>query len=384
MIARKRLGVVAIVAALALVAAACGDDGGAEPVTTTAAATTTTAGAPPTTSAAGQPDSGSTLAAIGARGELICGVNEILPGFGLRNSDGSFSGFDVDYCRALAAAVLGDADAVNFRALTTADRFAALQTGQIDVLIRNTTFTQKHDVAFGGHFGPTTFYDGQGIAAKASDGFDSSSTMADLAGSIICVSANTTTELNMIEAVGLAGIAGNTVVQALEDFDQVMAAFALGSCDAITTDKSGLIARKATAQPASFQSDIVIFGLTLSKEPLGLMYRADDPQWGDIVDWLVYATWIAEEKGITSSNIDRYLADNPNDFEAQRLFGSAEDTLNDEMGLSVDAYYNAIKQVGNYEEIYNRNLGPDTVFDVARGLNNLWFNGGLFYPPPAR
>ena len=384
MIARRPLGVVAVITALALMSAACGDDGGAEPATTTVGATNTTAEAPPTTSPAGQPDSGSTLDTIRARGELICGVNDTLPGFGLRNPDGSFSGFDVDYCRALAAAVLGDADAVNFRASTAADRFGALHDGQIDVLIRNTTFTQKHDVAFGGHFGPTTFYDGQGIAAKTSDGYDSSSTMADLAGSIICVSADTTAELNMIEAVGLAGIADNTFVQALEDVDQVMAGFASGSCDAITMDKSRLIGGKATAQPASFQTDIVIFGLTLSKEPLGPMYRADDPQWADIVDWLVYATWIAEEKGITSSNIDRYLADNPNDFEVQRLFGSAEDTLNDEMGLSADAYYDAIKQVGSYEEIYNRNLGPDTVIDVARGLNNLWFNGGLFYPPPAR
>ena len=190
--------------------------------------------------------------------------------------------------------------------------------------------------------------------------------------------------MNINEAITLAGIADSTTVQTFEDFDQVMNAFQAGSCDAITTDKSGLISRKATAEPAAFRDDITIFGVTLSKEPLGPMYRSDDAQWGDIMDWTVYATFIAEEKGVTSATIDAYLAANPDDLEAQRLFGAAEDQLQGEMGLDAQAFYNVISQVGSYAEIYNRNLGPDTVFNVPRGLNNLWTNGGLFFPPPGR
>ena len=386
----KRL--IALVAILALVAAACGDDDSVDDTTTTAAATDdggttgddggTTGDDGGTTGDVAQ--GGSTLATVQSRGELVCGVNEVLAGFGFREADGSFSGFDTDFCRALAAAVLGDAAAVQFRPLTAQERFTALQTGEIDVLIRNTTWTQTRDVTLGAHFAPTTFFDGQGVAALASDGFTAESTIPDLAGSVICTNAGTTTELNINEAIRLAGIADSTTVQTFEDFDQVMAAFQSGSCDVITTDKSGLAARKAVAEPASFASDITIFGLTLSKEPLGPLYRSDDPQWGDIVDWLVYSTFIAEEKGITSTTMDQYLADNPDDLEAQRLFGSAEDELQTAMGLDVAAFYNAITQVGSYVEIYNNNLGPDTVFDLPRGLNTLWLEGGLLYPPPAR
>jgi len=316
----KKLSALLIV--LALVAAACGDDDGASTTTEGDAVTTTVA-----TTDAGQADAGSTLATIKDRGVLICGTNETLPGFGFREADGSFSGFDVDYCRAIAAAALGDADAVEFRPLTAAERFTALQTGEIDVLVRNTTWTQTRDVTLGAHFAPTTFYDGQGVAALASKGFDSNSVIADLAGSIICTNAGTTTELNINEAITLAGIADNTTVQTFEDFDQVMNAFQAGSCDAITTDKSGLISRKAVAEPAAFRDDITIFGVTLSKEPLGPMYSSNDPQWGDIVDWTVYITFIAEEKGVTSGNIDDYLANNPDDLEAQRVFGVSDDQL---------------------------------------------------------
>jgi general L-amino acid transport system substrate-binding protein len=364
-----------LVAVLALVAVACGGTEADEETTTT----TTTQATDDTD--AGQTDGESTLDVVKARGQLICGTNETLPGFGFREPDGSFSGLDVDFCRAIAAAVFGDANAVEFVPLTAAARFTALQTGEIDVLIRNTTWTQSRDVTLGADFAPTTFYDGQGIMARGSDGFDDTSTVEDLEGAVVCTNAGTTTELNISEAARVAGV--NIDLQTSEDFDQVMAAFQAGSCDVVTTDKSGLISRKAVAEPADFREDLVIFGVTLSKEPLGPMFRANDSVWGDVVDWTVYATLIAEEKGINSGNIDSILG-STDDGEALRLFGRADDEIQTAMGLDADAFYNVISQVGNYGEIYDRNLGPDTVFNVPRGLNQLWTNGGLMYPPPAR
>lgn len=369
----KRLA--ALVAVLALVAAACGSDDTVDETTTTAAPDQTTV-APDV----GQPTGDGTLAEVVARGRLVCGTNATLAGFAFQEADGSFKGLDVDFCRAIAAAVLGDSEAVEYVALTAAARFTALQTSEIDVLIRNTTWTQTRDTTLGADFAPTTFYDGQGIMGLTSLGFAGDSTVEDLEGATVCTNAGTTTELNMTEAARVAGT--DITLQTFEDFDAVMANFAAGACDAVTTDKSGLISRKAVAEPASFQEDLVIFGLTLSKEPLGPMYRTNDGVWGDIVNWVVYATWIAEERGVTSANIDDVLA-STSDGEVIRLFGG-EGELQTGMSLDADAFYNVIKQVGNYEEIYNNNLGPDTIFNVARGVNSQWTDGGLFYAPPAR
>ena len=232
-----------LVAMLALVAAACGDDGADDETTTTAAPSETTAAPDPGGDGGQAAPAGETLAGIQNRGRLVCGMNETLAGFGFREPDGSFSGMDVDFCRAIAAAVTGDATNVEFVPLTAAARFPALQTGEIDVLIRNTTWTQTRDTTLGADFGPTIFYDGQGLMGLASLGFDGNSGVADLEGATVCTNAGTTTELNISEAADIVGV--NINLQTFEDFDQVMANYAAGACDVVTTDKSGLISRKA-------------------------------------------------------------------------------------------------------------------------------------------
>jgi general L-amino acid transport system substrate-binding protein len=369
-------------AALALVAVACGG-GEVVPSATTAPGPAETTPAPAGDGGAdtGGQVGGGILAAVQSRGQLICGVNNTVPGFGFQEPDGSFSGFDVDYCRAIAAAALGSADSVQFRPTEAADRATVLQTGEVDVLIRNTTWTQTRDVSWG-DFGPTTFYDGQGLMGLQSNGFTATSGVADLEGAILCTIEGTTSELNINTLLEVSGV--NATVQTFADADGYMNALQSGSCDVATTDKSQLASRKATASPQEFSADLIIPELTFSKEPLGPVYPANDSQWGAVVDWVVYATLIAEEKGITSANIDAYLSDNPDDSEAQRLFGNADYATIGDMGLARDAFYQVIKQVGNYAEIYIRNLGPDTPFNLPRGLNSLWTQGGLLYPPPAR
>ncbi len=370
---------VLLLAALALVVAACGEE--AAPETTEAPPTETTAPTEPTPPGE-QPAGEGILAGVQSRNAVICGVNNTVPGFGFQEADGSFSGFDVDYCRAIAAAVLGDANAVQFRVTEAADRGTVLQTGEVDVLIRNTTFTQTRDAQWG-DFGPTTFYDGQGLMGKQSGGFRTDTQLSELAGATFCTIEGTTSELNIQTLIEVSNISGATV-DTYADADGYMNALQAGQCDIATTDKSQLASRKATATPQDFADDLLIHPLTFSKEPLGPVYPANDSQWAAIVDWVVYATFIAEEKGITSATIDGYLADNPDDAEAQRLFGDVEYATLGDLGLPRDAFYQTIKQVGNYEEIYNRNLGPDTPFNLPRGLNSLWTEGGLLYPPPAR
>ena len=368
----KRLAVV--VAVVALIAAACGDD--AEETTTTAAETTTTTAAPP-----GQAEGG-ILGAVQARGRLICGVNNVVPGFGFQDEAGTFSGFDVDYCKAVAAAVTGDSEAVEFRVVEAADRPTVIQTGEVDVLIRNTTWTQSRDATWGADFTVTSFYDGQGFMCRVSDGCDVDTGSEVWDGATVCTIQGTTSELN---ASNLAQVTGATItLDTFADADGYMNALQSGACDIATTDKSQLASRKATATPQDFADDLVIPAFTFSKEPLGPVTQANDSVWNDVVSWVVFVTFIAEEKGINSGNVDQYLADNPEDTEAARLFGSSEDEIQSAMGLSADAFHNVISQVGSYDEIYSRNLGPTTPFDLPRGLNELWTNGGLLYPPPAR
>ncbi|MFQ5554907.1 MAG: amino acid ABC transporter substrate-binding protein, partial [Acidimicrobiia bacterium] len=370
----KRLAV--LLAVLALVAAACGDDDVVVDETTAA----TTTAAPDTTAAtgggdAGQAAAGATLAAVQSRGELICGVSGSAVAFSETQPDGSATGFDADYCRAVAAAVFGDATKVQFRALTAAERFEALKNNEIDVLIRNTTFTQSRDTDIGMDFAPTTYYDGQQLMGRRDFGLSESSTLKDIEGAVVCTNAGTTTEKNITEGAQVAG--ASITLETVETFPEAMEKFQAGTCDLVTTDGSGLVGNKATQDPGD---EWVIFpAAPISKEPLGPVYRQNDSQWGDIVNWVVYATIIADEKGITSANVSDSSAWDP---EAGRLFGG-EGELQTKMGLNADAFFQVISQVGNYDEIYSNNLNA-VGLSRAGSLNARFNEGGMIYAPPAR
>jgi general L-amino acid transport system substrate-binding protein len=363
---RKLFSIMGILIIASLVLVACG------------AAAPTEAPAPaaePTEPAVAMPAGfGATLATVKARGNLICGVNSQVPGFGFVDADGNFSGFDVDYCRALAAAIFGDASKVEFRPVTASERFTALQSGEIDVLSRNTTWSLVRDTELAGNFVHTTFYDGQGMMVPAASGY---TTLEDLDGGTVCVQTGTTTELNLADVMAARGISYTPAV--FEDADGTFGAYSEGRCDAVTTDKSGLVSRRsALADPSAH----VILDVTMSKEPLGPMVRHGDDQWFDIAQWTVFTMFSAEEFGITSANVDDVKA-NSTAPEVMRLLGNEGD-LGLKLGLGNDFAYNIIKLVGNYAEIYDRNLGPDTPTYVPRGLNSLYTDGGLLYAPPFR
>jgi len=311
----------------------------------------------------------STLDLVRARGHLVCGVNNGLPGFGYLDSDGRWSGFDIDYCRAVAAAVLGDPNAVEFVPLTAAERFIALQTGEIDVLIRNATWTLVRDTDLGLNFAPVTFFDGQGFMVPRDLGVTS---LEDLAGASICVTSGTTTELNLADAFRARGLPFTPVV--FEEIDTVYRAYEQGRCDAVTSDKSQLAGMRALfANP----DEHVILEPTISKEPLAPAVRHGDDQWYDIVSWVVDAVFFAEEVGVTSQNIDAFTSEDP---EVQRFLGITGD-FGEKLGLDNQWVYRIIKQVGNYGEIYERNISP---LGIPRGLNAQWRDGGLIYARPFR
>lgn len=315
-----------------------------------------------------------TLEAVRERGEVICGGNQSVPGFGYINPDtNEFEGFDIDFCKAVAAAALGDANAFQIRPTTANERFPVLQSGEIDVLIRNTTWTLSRDTNLGADFQPTTFYDGQGMMVRADSGITE---LEGLEGGTICVQSGTTTEKNLADVFRARGIDFTPVV--FDNADATREAYDSGQCDGFTTDKSGLVSQQILlSDPAAH----VILDETMSKEPLGPLTRHGDNNWGDIVTWTVNCTIQAEELGITSENVDDFLGgDNP---VVQNLLGEVGD-LGTYMGLNADFCYQIISQVGNYGEIYARNLGPDTPFNLERGLNNLWTEGGLLYSPPFR
>jgi general L-amino acid transport system substrate-binding protein len=317
---------------------------------------------------------GETLKTVQARGNLICGVNSQVPGFGYVDSAGNFSGFDVDYCRALATAIFGDATKVEYRPVTASERFTALQSGEIDVLSRNTTWTLARDTELNGNFTHTTFYDGQGMMVPKDSGITK---LEDLNGATICVQTGTTTELNLADVMAARNIQYTPAVY--QDADGTFNAYQQGRCDAVTTDKSGLVARRAVLpDPANH----VILDETMSKEPLGPMVRHGDDQWFDIAQWTVFTFIAAEEYNINSQNVDDVKA-NSTAPEVRRILG-VEGEMGAKLGLSNDFAYNIIKQVGNYAEVYDRNLGPDTPTYIPRGLNNLYTNGGIMYAPPFR
>jgi general L-amino acid transport system substrate-binding protein len=313
------------------------------------------------------------LARVIDRGQLICGVNGGLPGFSfLDEATGQVSGFDADYCRAVAAAVLGDPNAVDFRILNTGQRGPALQTGEVDMLSRNTTWTVSRDTSWG-LFAPTTFYDGQGILVRAEDEI---ATLEDLAGATICVQSGTTTELNLTDAMRAAGVDYTPLVFA--DIDPTYEAYQEGQCDAVTSDRSQLAARRTVmADPSAH----VLMDAVISKEPLGPVTPLGDDQWFNVVKWAVFATIQAEESGITQANVQDMLSSD--DPVIKRLLG-VEGGLGSYLALDDDWVVDVISAVGNYGEIYDRNLGPATIFALDRGLNRLWTDGGLLYAPPYR
>ncbi|NUM48272.1 MAG: amino acid ABC transporter substrate-binding protein [Anaerolineales bacterium] len=316
---------------------------------------------------------GNTLQTVMDRGMLVCGGNQAVPGFGFLNEDGSFSGFDIDYCHALAAALFGDASKVEIRPTTAQERFTALQTGEIDVLIRNTTWTLTRDTELGLNFTATTFYDGQGMMVRGDSGI---TTMEQLDGATICVQAGTTTELNLADTFSSRNLTYTPLV--FDTADEVAGAYEEGRCDGFTTDISGLVSRRTIlADPSAH----IILEEVMSKEPLGPSVRHGDDQWYDIVQWVVFATMQAEELGVNSSNVDEMLAsDNP----SIRFLLGVEGDMGLKLGLANNWAYNVIKLVGNYGEIYDRNLGPETPTYIPRGINSLWTDGGLIYAPPIR
>jgi general L-amino acid transport system substrate-binding protein len=312
--------------------------------------------------------------AVMDRGELICGVHTGLPGFGQVDTSGEYVGFDVDICRAVAAAVLGDATAVSFRPLNADERQAAIQSGEIDMMSRNTTWTLNRDATWGATFGPTTFYDGQGFAVNADSGITD---INGLDGTAICVQSGTTTELNLADAMNSRGLEYTS--QVFPDQDTTWNAFVEGRCDSYTSDLSGVAALVAASPDPGAYS---LLPDVISKEPLGPLSPQSDPQFADIIRWTVFGLFQAEEFGITSENVGDFLtSDVP---EIQRFLGQGDNAIGSLYGIANDYMVTVIQQVGNYGEIFDRNLGPETPFHLERGLNALWTDGGLMYSPPFR
>jgi len=322
---------------------------------------------------AGGAAAGPTLDKVKQNG-LVCGVSTGVAGFSIADSQGKYTGLDVDVCKAVAAAVSGDANKVRFVPLTAQQRFTAIQSGEVDLLSRNTTWTLQRDTQLGLNFAPVTFYDGQGFMVPKSLGVKSAK---ELNGATICVQPGTTTELNLADYFRANKLQFKPVV--IEKLDEVEAAYFSGRCDAYTTDKSGLASTRLTK--ASKPEDHIILPETISKEPLAPAVRHGDDEWYDIVKWTVYALIEAEERGVTSKNVDEMAkSDDPN---VKRLLGTTPG-MGKALGLDDKWAYNAVKQVGNYGEIFDRNVGKDSPVKLERGLNDLWTRGGLMYAMPIR
>jgi general L-amino acid transport system substrate-binding protein len=321
--------------------------------------------------------SAATLDDVKSKGFVQCGVNTGLAGFAAPNDQGEWSGFDVDICKAVAAAVFGDATKVKYTPTTAKERFTALQSGEIDVLSRNTTWTLSRDTSLGFNFAGVNYYDGQGfmINAKKLPGVNSA---LQLSGASVCVQTGTTTELNLSDYFRANKMEYNPVV--FEKLEEVNAAYDSGRCDVYTTDQSGLYSIRLTL---SAPDDHVVLPEIISKEPLGPVVRQGDDQWFDIVKWTLNAMIIAEELGITQTNVDEMKgSDNP---EIKRVLGmEADSTLAADLGLDKEWVVNIIKAVGNYGESFERNIGQDSPLKIARGLNQLWTKGGILYAPPIR
>ena len=316
-----------------------------------------------------------TLDDVKASGALKCGINTGLAGFAFTTDEGNWSGFDVAYCRAVAAAVLGDADKVNYVNLTGKTRFPALQSGEIDVLSRNTTWTFSRDVDLGFTFVGVSYYDGQGFIGRTSLGVTSAK---DLSGTSICIQTGTTTELNLADFARTNNIAYEPVP--IETNAEARAAYEAERCDVYTTDASGLAATKATFEDSDQH---MVFPEIISKEPLGPLVRQGDDQWADIARWVLNALIIAEEHGVTQASVMETAASTDNNPEINRLLGT-EGSFGEKLGLDAQWAARAIAAEGNYAEIFDRYVGPNTKLGLARGVNALYKNGGILYAPPFR
>ena len=317
--------------------------------------------------------SAATLDDVKAKGFVQCGVSQGLPGFSNPDSAGNWTGIDVDLCRGVAAAVFGDASKVKYTPLSAKERFTALQSGEIDVLSRNTTWTATRDTTLGLNFAGVNYYDGQGFMVRKDLGVKSA---LELSGASVCTNTGTTTELNVADYFTANKLEYEIV--AFEKADEVVAAYDAGRCDVYTTDQSGLYAQRLKlTNPA----DHTVLPEIISKEPLGPVVRQGDDQWFNLVKWTHFAMVNAEELGITSANAEEMKnSDNP---AIKRVLGT-EGEFGAALGVGNDWAFNIISQVGNYAETFNRNVGPDTPLAISRGTNDLWSKGGLQYAPPIR
>ena len=313
------------------------------------------------------------LDTVKERGYLICGVNAGLPGFASEDEEGNWSGLDVDFCRAVSAAVFGDADKVEYLGLNSAQRFPTLASGSIDILSRNTTWTISRDVNLMFEFAGVSYYDGQGFLVPAELEITSA---RGLDGAFVCIAPETTSELNLNDYFAENNMAYRPVY--VEGNKEAKAKLFASECDVFTTDASGLASARAGADNPD---DWVVLPEIISKEPLGPLVRQGDQEWLDIVRWTLFAMINAEEMGITSRNVDDMLA--AQSKEIKRLLG-VEGYMGPMLGLGMKFGYNIIKQVGNYGESFNKHIGPGTPLNLQRGLNNLWNNGGIMYVPPFR
>lgn len=316
-----------------------------------------------------------TIEEIKARGHLVCGVSTgSTPGFAYLNKDNSWQGLDIDTCRMVAAAVLGDANKVIFNPLESKERFTALQSGDIDLLSRVTTWTLSRDTKLAFDFAAVNYYDGQGFIVSSKLGLESAK---ELDGATICTQSGTSSELNTADFFKANGMKYNPVV--FEKSSEARSAFFSGRCDAFSSDASWLAALRVQAPNAA---DFEVLPEIISKEPLGPLVRHGDNKWKDVVSWAFYASLEAEELGLTSENVDKIRSTTKN--PSVKRFLGVEGNNGEMLGITKDYAYQIIKQVGNYGEIFDRNVGKDSILKLPRGLNALWSKGGLQYAPPAR
>lgn len=317
---------------------------------------------------------GATFDAVKAKGEVACGVTQGLPGFSSPDAKGDWRGIDADFCRAVAAAVLGDAAKVKFVPLSSKQRFTALQSGEVDILSRVTTWTLSRDAGLGVHFAGVIYYDGQGFMVPKAIGVASAK---ELDGASVCMNSGTTTELNIADFFRATGKRYTPVV--FEKSDEALAAYVSGRCDVYTTDQSGLYAQRVKiADPAAH----IVLPEVISKEPLGPLVRQGDDEWFNIVKWTLFALIDAEELGVNSTNAAAIGATTANP-DVQRLVGRTGD-LGKMLGVADNWAAKAVAAVGNYGEMFDRNLGAGSALKIERGLNRLWTQGGLVYAPPVR
>ncbi|MCX7561357.1 amino acid ABC transporter substrate-binding protein [Sulfitobacter sp. F26204] len=325
------------------------------------------------TMALGSAATAGTLEDVKERGHLLCGTSEGVAGFSAPNDEGVWVGFDVDACRAVAAAIFGDPNKIEFISLNSKDRFTALQSGEVDLLPRSTTFTLTRDASLGLDFAAINYYDGQGIMVRADLGLTKAS---ELDGVTVCLRTGSTTELNLADYFSANNMSFQSVV--FDKSDEIRKAYEAGRCDVMSGDRSQLAVRRSQLPDPSAH---IVLDEVISKEPLAVAVRQGDDAWGDVVRWSFNVMVLAEESGITQANVDEVLA-TTNTPAVKRLLGS-EGEFGAYLGLPADWGYQVVKHVGNYGESFERNLGKETAIGLDRGLNALWSDGGVMYVPPA-